>query len=270
MLKFGGSVLRGEPDLLRGVAEIRRWLAGGRRVVAVVSAFEGTTDSLLARAKAVDPEYTTGEHPDAVAMLLATGELTTASLLTIGLKRGGANAALLGPHTLQLRTRGRGADADPASIDAAALRLALEECPVAVVPGFVGVGVAGQFTLLGRGGSDLTALYIAAELGARCRLIKDVAGLYERDPALPEPTPRRYLALSWADALALDGGIVQHKAVRLAQERELSFEVGSFGRDDVSTVGPYRAIWYDAANGIPGPGWLERDARVACAGKGEG
>jgi homoserine dehydrogenase len=252
VLKFGGSVLRDEADLARGVGEIARWLARGRRVVAVVSAFEGTTDALLARARAVDPAHTPESHPDALALLLATGEFTTASLLTLALARAGVTAALLGPHQLALRTRGRGADADPASIDTPALERALAESSVVVVPGFVGVGVASQFTLLGRGGSDLTALYIAAELGARCRLIKDVDGLYERDPALPGPPPKRYLTLSWADALALDGGIVQHKAVRLAQERELSFEVGSFDREDVSTVGPYRATWQEASGAACG------------------
>ena len=84
----------------------------------------------------------------------------------------------------------------------------------------------------------------ASQLGARCRLVKDVAGLYERDPASPGPTPRRYRTLSWGDALALDGRIVQHKAVRFAQRERLAFEVGAFGRDDASHVGATGATWH--------------------------
>lgn len=241
VLKFGGSVLRDESDLTLGVREIVRWRQRGHRVVAVVSAFEGTTDALLARARAVSPDA----DADATAMLLATGELTTASLLTLALTQASVPSWVLGPHAIGLRTRGLAADAEPASINTAAIRDALHDRGVVVVPGFVGVGERGNFTLLGRGGSDLTALFIAAELGAACRLIKDVDGLYDRDPALPGPPAARYAALPWAGALALDGGIVQHKAVRLARDRGLAFEVGAFGRDDVTTVGPVEAAWHE-------------------------
>ncbi len=249
VLKFGGSVLRDEQDLSRGVHEIYRWLRLGHRVVAVVSAFEGTTDALLGAANSISQTGCT----DARAMLLATGELTTASLLTLALDRAGIPAGVLGPHTLGLRTKGSGADADPASIDLAALRAALDAVRVVVVPGFVGVGDRQQLTLLGRGGSDLTALFIASELGnAHCRLIKDVDGLYDRDPAVAAATPaRRYRTLSWDGALALDGGIVQHKAVRLCRERGLAFEVGAFNREDVSSVGDYATTWHAAAKAPP-------------------
>lgn len=241
VLKLGGSVLRTEDDLNDAVHEIYRWIRRGRRVVAVVSAFEGTTDALLSRARRVSENG----NDDAVAMLLATGEFTTAALLSMALSRAGIRSKVLGPHALNLRTRGSGADADPASIDRAALRGALEQVPVVVIPGFVGIGIDQGLTLLGRGGSDLTALFVAAELGAHCRLIKDVDGLYERDPALPGPPPRRFRSLSWQDALCLDGGIVQHKAVRLAQQRSLRFEVGAFQREDVSLVGETTGGWHD-------------------------
>ena len=249
VLKFGGSVLRDEHDLSRGVHEIYRWLRLGRRVVAVVSAFEGTTDALLSRANAISQTGCT----DARTMLLATGELTTASLLALALDRAGIPAGVLGPHSLGLRTKGSGADADPASIDLATLRAALDAVRVIVVPGFVGVGDRQQLTLLGRGGSDLTALFIASELGnTHCRLIKDVDGLYDRDPAIASSTPaRRYRSLSWDGALALDGGIVQHKAVRLCRERGLAFEVGSFNREDVSSVGDHATTWYGSAKTSP-------------------
>lgn len=237
VLKFGGSVLRDEADLATAVAEIGRWLERGGRVVTVVSAFDGTTDRLLSQARGYVPKAE--QDAAATALLLATGELTTASLLTLALHRAGVSATVLNPSAIDLRTDGRGVDANPISVDAEVLRRALARTPVVVVPGFVGVDDQRQFTLLGRGGSDLTALFLAHELGAgRCRLIKDVDGLYDRDPAVPSHVPaRRYAALSWDGALGLDGRIIQHKAVRFARERGLGFEVGSFGRADATCVG---------------------------------
>jgi aspartokinase len=79
ILKFGGSVLRSEEDLRRGVHEAYRWIRGGSKVVVVVSAFEGTTDTLLTQARS----YTDATDDKACALLLATGEFTTASLLSL-------------------------------------------------------------------------------------------------------------------------------------------------------------------------------------------
>lgn len=234
VLKFGGSVLRDEDDLRTAVHEVYRWLRTGGRVVAVVSAFEGTTDRLIRQAAGVDP----AAHPVANPLLLATGELTTAALVVLALQRAGVFATALSPAAAGLRTDGAGIDANPVSINTAAIERALEANSVVVIPGFVGVDDDQQFTLLGRGGSDLTALFVAHELqAARCRLIKDVDGLYERDPALPGPRPRRFDQIFWDDALQLSEGIVQHKALRFARERGLEFEVGAFGRDTATRVG---------------------------------
>lgn len=258
ILKFGGSVLRSEDDLKRGVHEAYRWVRAGSRVVVVVSAFEGTTDRLLTQARS----YTNATDDKACALLLATGEFTTASLLSLAFSRAGIPARVLGPQAIQLRTRGAGIDADPASIDRRIIDRSLEECPVVIIPGFVGVDSDNQFTLLGRGGSDLTALFLAAELGAsRCRLIKDVDGLYDRDPAIPGPPAKRFRTVSWETALTLDGGVIQHKAVLLARARGLSFEVGSFQRSDVSVVGSEPDVFF-APIAPPAP------LRVAILGAG--
>jgi homoserine dehydrogenase len=236
VLKFGGSVLRTEADLRTAVHEVYRWLRRGGKVIAVVSAFEGTTDRLIRQGQCVTPEA----DPVATPLLLATGEITTAALVVLALRKAGVTATALSPAAAGLRTDGAGVDANPVSIDRAAIGRELESHSVVVVPGFVGVDERQQFTLLGRGGSDLTALFVARELGAtRCRLIKDVDGLYEHDPALPEPPPRRFQAISWDDALQLDEGIVQHKALRFARSRGLGFEVGAFNRDSATQVGPH-------------------------------
>lgn len=239
VLKFGGSVLRGEADLALGVREVVRWTGAGKRVIAVVSAFEGTTDKLLGDARRVLGPKAAGADAAALAMLLATGEFTTAALLGLTLACEGVSARVLGPGAVSLRTLGGGADADPVAVDHAAVWTALRDAEVAVVPGFVALDPASNLALLGRGGSDLTALFLAAELGAaRCRLIKDVDGVYDRDPnAAPVGVARRYRELHWDEALTLDGGIVQHKAVRLARSRGVGFEVAAWGRDDVTLVG---------------------------------
>lgn len=258
VLKFGGSVLRDEPDMTRAVHEIYRWVRRGTPVVAVVSALEGTTDTLIARARAfanasatapnptsAAPASTDPLHAGALATLLATGEQTSAALLGLALDRAGVPVEVLDAASVALRTSGPLTDAFPESIDAERILGTLERVPVVVLPGFIGKDASGRTTLLGRGGSDLTALFVAERLieagahATRCRLVKDVDGLYESDPAEADEDsrPRRSQQLHWNGALALDGGIVQHKAVRYAKEKRLAFEVGAALRDDATLVG---------------------------------
>jgi homoserine dehydrogenase len=245
VLKFGGSVLREDRDVAGVVDEIYRWLRAGHKVLAVVSAIEGQTDALLARAGQFGP----GASDSAAAVLLATGELQSAALLGLALGRAGIDASVLPISAIGLRTLGDVLDAEPVSADIARLRSALERSSVIVVPGFTGIGTGGQWTLLGRGGSDLTALFLAQQLGATCRLIKDVDGLYEWDPARPRTSadgaslvhPRKYARISIDDALTLGGHIVQNKALRFVREHDVSFEVGTFAVPDatiVTTDGP--------------------------------
>lgn len=250
VLKFGGSVLRDEQDLSTAVHEIYRWIRQGHRVVAVVSALEGTTDALITKARTYADSSDT-LHQGAYATLLATGEQTSAALLGLAIDRAGIPVEVLDAASVNLRTSGTTIDAFPASIDARGILSTLDRVPVVVLPGFIGRDAEGRTTLLGRGGSDLTALFVAERLinaragsdplhcGVRCRLVKDVDGLYEFDPAdhRQSTRPGRYETVHWDGALALDGGIVQHKAVRYATERGLAFEVGAVLADRVTTVG---------------------------------
>jgi homoserine dehydrogenase len=237
VLKFGGSVLLDELHVRAAAEEVARFAREGHRVVAVVSALEGTTDSLLRQARG----YGAKPHEFATALLLATGELTSAALLGLALDTLGVRVETLDAAAIGLRTEGDPLDASPLSLDVAAVNGALARARAIVVPGFVGKDEHQRTTLLGRGGSDLTALFIAQQLGAACRLVKDVDGLYEWDPARPGPEPRRYATLSWKGALGLDGTIVQHKAVRWARDHGLAFEVGSLGARHVSRVGDFGA-----------------------------
>src|SRR6185436_364106 len=124
----------------------------------------------------------------------------SAGLVGLALDRAGIPASVLNPERIGLTTRGDVLDSEPHAVDAEEVARALEDRPVAVVPGFFGSLADGRTALLGRGGSDLSALFIAHALQAKCRLIKDVDGLYESDPNKPGARPRRYAAISYDDA----------------------------------------------------------------------
>lgn len=221
VLKFGGSVLADESSLKSVVHEIYRWRRDGWQVVAVVSAFAGTTDRLIARAGELCPEA----ERETLAALVSLGEYESAAALIAVLDRAGTPATLLMPGAIGLQADGPADDASPVGLNTDTLRAALRRTGVAVVPGFIGHGPTGEPVVLGRGGSDLTAIYIAARLGARCRLVKDIDALYEHDPKKPGPKPRRFAVANYADELKLDPSVIQHKAVRFAQSLGLAFEL---------------------------------------------
>ncbi len=251
VLKFGSSVLPDERALPRAAAEIGRWTRRGFRVIAVVSALGETTDRLIARGVSLSG----GGRPDdiAFASLQALGEAETVALLGLVLSRSGIPSNTADAATIGLRTGGPTLDATTESVEVSAVWRLLADRPVLVVPGFVGRDELGRATLLGRGGSDLTALFLADRVGAeRCVLFKDVDGLYERDPSADHGA-RRFVAVSWEDVLRLDEGIVQHKAVRFARERRLAFNVACLGRDSGTLVGP-------------GPTALAREVGAGAAG----
>lgn len=240
VLKLGGSILRDGASLPAAVHEIYRWRRSGWRVVAVVSALSGTTQGLLQRASEIAPTAAAA----CVAELLAVGEIESAALLGLHLERAGIPAGLLQPGALAFRAAGDALDAVPCSVDVGVLRRMLEEHGVVVVPGFFAHDGRGRTVVLGRGGSDLTALVLADALGgARCRLVKDVPGLFERDPALTGPVPRRYARASFEDALATDGSILQRKALLHARARGLEFELAGWNARDPTHVGRGPSVW---------------------------
>ncbi len=249
VLKFGSSVLRDDTDLPHVVQEIYRWRRRGWRVVAVVSAFAGVTDALVARADTFGVRA-----PGPRAALIATGEAHSAARLGLALHRAGVPAEVRDAASAGLRTT-EGLDARPVDLDPNAFA-----APVTVLPGFVGVGTDGRASLLGRGGSDLTALFVAHRLNGRCRLIKDVPGIYDRDPACH--VDAQWLpVLSWDQAVQLGAVVVQPKAVAWAQAQRMPFEVSAAGHTQGSRVGPHSA---NAAPARP----RSRPLRVALLGLG--
>lgn len=235
VLKFGSSVLRNESDLPTAVHEIYRWWREGFQVVVVVSAFGNTTDELTQSAQAVCDQ----PSDELVARLLATGEAASSALIGLALTRSGIPTTVLDAEQAGLITDGPVLDAKLNSIDVDGVLEALRH-GVVVLPGFVGKGRSGETTLLGRGGSDFTALFLAQRLGGVCRLIKDVDGLYTSDPnSRNGSSASRFHRVSYATAARVGGAVVQLKAIEFAERHRLRFIVSSIGSSRTTEVGPY-------------------------------
>jgi homoserine dehydrogenase len=240
VLKFGSSVLTTPADMPNAVHEIYRWYRQGARVIAVVSAIGDATDRLLSEARQLAAE----PQPYATAELLATGEQASAALLGVALDRSGILARVLNPREIGLTVTGSPLDSELTQVNLARLRELLAEYPVLVVPGFFGTDAAGRTHLLGRGGSDLSAVFLAHAVGAsRCRLIKDVDGVYEADPSLVQTNalaqtarPRRFVTLTYRDALQVAAPLVQAKAVAFLEERGGCAEVAACAQGHATTV----------------------------------
>lgn len=238
VLKFGSSVLRSCADFPTAVHEIYRWYRAGWKVLAVVSAVGQATERLLLEARRMaDPRNE--PEPYAAAELLATGERHSAALLGIALDRAGIPARVIDPREIRLTASGSVLDSEPLSVDRMRLHALLEENPVVVVPGFFGHDCNSRLHLLGRGGSDLSAVYLATQVDARrCRLLKDVDGVYEFDPqGLGGDIARRFASLGYEDALQTAAPLVQPKAVRYLQHASRRAEVAGLNLPYESIIG---------------------------------
>lgn len=229
VLKFGSSVLQTEADLPRAIDEIYREWREGRRVIAVVSAFAGVTDQRFAQTRAITSDL----HEQAA--WVAGGEEESGNKLAAALVANGVSALYVDARVAGLRAHGDAHESTPVSLNAGYLRECFQEHGVLVVPGFIAQDIQGRTVLLGRGGSDLTALFLAKNLDARCRLIKDVDGVYESDPAVAENHAQRFNRLSWRTALEIGGRIIQPRALQFAQSHGQAFEVACVG-SNLSTL----------------------------------
>jgi homoserine dehydrogenase len=231
-------VLPSRNDLGKAVDEIYRSVRRGEKVVAVVSAFGDTTDLLLEQARAFCAE------PDmsGLASLVATGEATAASYLVLALDQAGIQAELFDASRAGLYTDGDALDATPIALDVQKFHDVFEESSVIVMPGFVGRSATGAQTLLGRGGSDLTALFVADQLEGQCVLFKDVDGYYDADPNQEGSRASRFESLSWDTALKIGGGVVQEKSIYFSRVRRLPFAVRSPGLSGQTSVGPFEDV----------------------------
>jgi aspartate kinase len=230
VLKLGGSVLRDQASYAAAAEFLRDRLAAnpGEKLVVIVSAEYGTTDALLAQAQAISPEPSS----DALDLLWSTGELRSVALLVLHLQRIGTPAIPFNVHQTGLIAcpeQNRGACPET-TVRPLRLLAALGSARLVVVPGFLGVSAGGTITSLGRGGSDLTAVLLAAAVRAdRCELIKDVPGYFTADPHRDaQAQPIQDLLIE--DALVMaDGGcdLVQRAALVAAAHAGLHVVIRS-------------------------------------------
>jgi len=225
--KFGGSSLA-SPARIHAVADLVAQAARTNRVVVVVSAMGDTTDDLIVLARSVT------EHPPAreIDMLLATGEQVSASLLSMALHQRGRDAISLTGWQAGIRTSSTFRAARIRDIRPDRIRRELEQGRVVIVTGFQGVVGDGEWdevTTLGRGGSDATAVALAASLGCLCRIYTDVEGIYSADPRLA-PGARRLPTVTYEEMLELaqyGARVMMPRSVELAQIWRVPLEVTS-------------------------------------------
>ena len=223
--KFGGSSLATAADVARAARVVGEAYQRGDRVVVVVSARGNTTDELLALAADISP---TRSERD-VDQLLATGEIVSSAVMALALQAIGVPGVSMTGAQAGIAAAGSHTAGVIDDIDAAALTDVLSRGLVPVVAGFQGVNEAGDVVTLGRGGSDTTAVALAARLHARCEIFTDVDGIYTGDP--------RHVAgarlLPAVDApvmaeMAFAGARVMHsRAVELAALTDVDIEVRS-------------------------------------------
>ncbi|MEM9166672.1 MAG: hypothetical protein AAGB48_06570 [Planctomycetota bacterium] len=217
ILKFGSSVLRMESDLPDVAAEVYRHFRSGTRLVVVVSAFRGRTDHLCRLAAGLD------DRSPARAALLGSGELEAAAAVAVALERCGLPARYIEPGSIGITAEGDRAEAWPTKVEPRAIAGALASHEIPVVPGYVARDEAGEPSLLGRGGSDLTAIALGAALNAETVLIKGAGAVFEWDPEEAGPPPGRFLKLGFDEALALGDRVIQPRAIRYARENGIPF-----------------------------------------------
>lgn len=235
VLKFGSSVLGSEADYDAAAQEVFRHVRRGEKVIAVVSALAGETDALLAQGEQVGGRGST-PHAAMMARLARVGELRSAALMGLALGRIGVRTRVLDPHEIGLEADGDPMDANLCALDRHAVSDVLHSNEALVVPGFTAVHARFGAVTLGRGGTDLTAVFFAAQCGAaRVRLIKDVDGVYAQDPA-ENPDAERYAELDYDAAARVSTGLIQPKAIAAAKAANVVMEVAAMGSGDATRI----------------------------------
>jgi aspartate kinase len=164
--KYGGTSM-GSPERIRNVARrVTKWARAGHQIVVVPSAMSGETNRLLALAAELAPQRTTAAYHRELDMLAATGEQASSALLAIALQAEGMDSVSYAGWQVPVRTDSSHTKARIESIDGQRVRADLDAGRVVIVTGFQGIDELGNITTLGRGGSDTSAVAIAAAMGA--------------------------------------------------------------------------------------------------------
>ena len=224
VMKFGGTSMAGTERIRRVANIVRAQAANGDQVAVVVSAMAGETDRLVNFCREANPLYDPAEYD----VVVASGEQVTSGLLALTLQALGCKARSWLGWQLPINTIEAHAKARIDTIDAPGLIAAMAAGEIAVIPGFQGVSEAGRVTTLGRGGSDTSAVAVAAAINAdRCDIYTDVDGVYTTDPRIVAKA-RKQKAVTYEEMLELasvGAKVLQTRSVGLAMKEGVRVQV---------------------------------------------
>ncbi len=233
--KYGGTSVANPERIKNVAARVANYRSRGDQIVVVVSAMSGVTDGLIKLAKEIMPLPSERE----MDMLLATGEQTTIALTAIALHALSIDAISLTGAQAGIVTDGVHTKAKIQNITPKQVHALLDAGKVVIVAGFQGQTPDGQITTLGRGGSDLTAIALAAALKADlCQIYTDVDGVYTADPRIV-PTAKKLQEIAYDEMLelaSLGAKVMQSRSVEFAKNFGVIFEVRSSLNDNPGTI----------------------------------
>ncbi len=224
VMKFGGTSMAGTERIRNVAARVKREVEAGNQVAVVVSAMAGETDRLVNFCREAAPLHDPREYD----VVVAAGEQVTSGLLAMTLQAMGVPARSWLGWQLPIRTSDAHASARIEDIDCTALNAALARGEVAVIPGFQGMADDERVTTLGRGGSDTSAVAVAAAMKAdRCDIYTDVDGVYTTDPRIV-PRARKLDKVTYEEMLELasvGAKVLQTRSVGLAMKEKVRVQV---------------------------------------------
>ena len=230
-MKFGGTSMAGTERIRRVARIVQRQQAAGHEVAVVVSAMAGETDRLVNFCREANPLYDPAEYD----VVVASGEQVTSGLLAMHLQALGCKARSWLGWQVPIKTDDAHAKARIENIDADALIASMASGEIAVIPGFQGVAPTGRVTTLGRGGSDTSAVAVAAAVKAdRCDIYTDVDGVYTTDPRIVAKA-RKLKNVTYEEMLELasvGSKVLQTRSVSLAMKEGVRVQVLSSFIDD--------------------------------------
>ena len=226
--KYGGTSM-GDTDRISNVAKrVAKWVRAGHQLVVVPSAMSGETNRLLGLAKTLAPASADNAYNRELDMLAATGEQASSALLAIALQAQGLAAVSYAGWQVPIRTNSAYTKARIESINAAKLQADLDAGKVVIVTGFQGVDELGNITTLGRGGSDTSAVAVAAAMHAdECLIFTDVDGVYTTDPRVV-PQAKRLQTVNFEEMLemaSLGSKVLQIRSVEFAGKYKVKLRV---------------------------------------------
>jgi aspartate kinase len=226
--KYGGTSM-GSTERIRNVAKrVAKWARAGHQMVVVPSAMSGETNRLLALAKELSPAKSSDALSRELDMLASTGEQVSVGLLAIALQAEGLESVSMAGWQVPILTNSAYTKARIESIDDKKVRAQLEAGKVVIITGFQGVDEGGNITTLGRGGSDTSAVAVAAALkAAECLIYTDVDGVYTTDPRVV-PEARRLATVSFEEMLemaSMGSKVLQIRSVEFAGKYKVPLRV---------------------------------------------